>query len=107
MITDQFKQVQLLVSGSSAFEINDATQESLTGRKWAYYLYPISWEELESKYGYLETTQQLEHRLIFGMYMINNPGNEFQVLKELASSYLYKDVLQMSAVRKRVLLDKL
>jgi len=109
IITDQFKQVQLLVSGSSAFEINDAMQESLTGRKWTYYLYPISWEELESKYGYLETTQQLEHRLIFGMYpdVINNPGNEFQVLKELASSYLYKDVLQLSAVRKPVLLDKL
>ena len=32
---------------------------------------------------------------------------EFQVLKELASSYLYKDVLQLSAVRKPVLLDKL
>lgn len=97
------------MSGSSAFEINDATQESLTGRKWTYYLYPISWEELESKYGYLETIQQLEHRLIFGMYpdVINNPGNEFQVLKELASSYLYKDVLQLSAVRKPVLLDKL
>jgi predicted AAA+ superfamily ATPase len=68
LITDQFKQVQLLVSGSSALEINDKTQESLTGRKFEYHLFPVSWEEFEEHYGYLEAAQQLEERLIFFIF---------------------------------------
>jgi len=58
LITDQFKSVQLLVSGSSSFEINNKTQEPLTGRKFEYHLYPISWEEFEGQVGFLESQQQ-------------------------------------------------
>ena len=64
LITDQFKSVQLLVSGSSAFELNNQTQETLTGRKWEYQLYPISWTEFENNVGYLKAQQQLELRII-------------------------------------------
>ena len=39
LITDQLKDVQLLVSGSSSLEINNKTQESLTGRKFEFQLY--------------------------------------------------------------------
>lgn len=60
LITDQLKSVQLLVSGSSAFELNNQTQEPLTGRKWEYYLYPISWNEFENNVGYVKALQQLE-----------------------------------------------
>ena len=55
LITDQLKNVQLLVSGSSALEINNKTQEPLTGRKFEYHLYPISWEELEGNIGFVES----------------------------------------------------
>ena len=65
LITDQLKGVQLLVSGSSAFELNNHTQEPLTGRKWEYKLYPISWTEFESNVGYLKAEQQLELRVIY------------------------------------------
>ncbi|MEN9332663.1 MAG: hypothetical protein RLZZ94_1753, partial [Bacteroidota bacterium] len=102
LITDQFKSVQLLVSGSSSFEINNKTQEPLTGRKFEYHLYPISWEEFESEVGFLESQQQLEERLIYGMYpdVINNRQDANSVLRELASSYLYKDVLSIIGIRK-------
>ena len=43
ILTDQFPQIQVLVSGSSALELNDKTQEPLTGRKWEYKMFPISW----------------------------------------------------------------
>jgi predicted AAA+ superfamily ATPase len=33
IIIDQIKDVQVIVSGSSAFDINNLTQEPLTGRK--------------------------------------------------------------------------
>ena len=109
IITDEFKHVQLFVSGSSALEIHNHTQESLTGRKWEYHLYPISWEELEQSVGYVAAEQQLEHRLVYGMYpdVINNTADEHQVLKELTSSYLYKDILSLTGVRKPDLLDRL
>jgi predicted AAA+ superfamily ATPase len=109
LINDQFKKVQLLVSGSSTLEINNKTQEPLTGRKFEYHLFPISWEEFELHEGYLLAEQQLETRLIYGMYpdVITNPSDASLVLKELASSYLYKDVLSLTSIRKPLLLEKL
>jgi hypothetical protein len=109
LITDQLKTVQLLVSGSSAFELNNHTQEPLTGRKWEYQLYPISWGEFESNVGYLKAEQQLELRIIYGMYpdVINNFGEEKEILKQLTDSYLYKDILSYGGIRKPEVLDKL
>lgn len=109
LITDQFKNVQLVVSGSSALEISNQTNEPLTGRKWEYLLYPISWKELETSIGFVESEKQLEHRLIYGMYpdVINQPGKENEVLKQLANSYLYKDILALANIRKPELLERL
>lgn len=109
LITDQFKTVQLLVSGSSSFEINNKTQEPLTGRKFEYHLFPISWEEFENNTGYLVAQQQLEERLIYGMYpdVINIRDDANNVLRELATSYLYKDVLSLIGIRKPDILEKL
>jgi hypothetical protein len=109
LITDQFKDVQLLVSGSSAFELNNQINEPLTGRKWEYNLFPISWEELENHIGYIKAEQQLELRILYGMYpdIINNPGEEVEILKQLANSYLYKDILAFGGIRKPEVLEKL
>jgi uncharacterized protein len=109
MITDQFSKVQLILSGSSALEISHSTQESLTGRKFEYHLFPISWEEFENHVGYIEASAQLEERLIFGMYpdILNHRSEAREVLKQLTSSYLYKDVLSLTGIKKPDLLDKL
>ncbi len=109
LITDELKSVQLLVSGSSAFELNNQTQEALTGRKWEYHLYPISWTEFEMNVGYIKAEQQLELRIIYGMYpdVINNFGEEKEVLKQLTDSYLYKDILSYGGIRKPEVLEKL
>ena len=109
LITDQFKNVQLLVSGSSAFEINNKINEPLTGRKWEYQLFPIAWQELEDSVGYVAAEQQLELRVIYGMYpdVINNAGGEAEILQQLTDSYLYKDILAYSGIRKPEILEKL
>lgn len=109
LITDQFKKVQLIVSGSSALEISNQTNEPLTGRKWKYHLYPISWQEFENSVGYVESEKQLEHRLIYGMYpdVISQTGKEGEVLRQLANSYLYKDILSLANIRKPELLERL
>lgn len=109
IIVDQLKQVQLIVSGSSALDLANQINEPLTGRKWEYQLYPISWKELEQHVGYLKAQQQLSARLVYGMYpdVFNYPGEEETVIKQLASSYLYKDLLGYNGIRKPDLLEKL
>ena len=109
LIVDQFKDVQLLISGSSALEINQSTQEPLTGRKYEYQLFPISWEEFEDHVGYLEASAQLEERLIYGMYpdVINHRHEAREVLNQLTTSYLYQDVLSLTGIKKPEILEKL
>lgn len=109
IIVDQFKDVQLWISGSSSFTLFNELNEPLTGRKWEYELFPISWEELENEIGYLAIERQLENRLVYGMYpdVINNPGEEVEILQNLVSSYLYKDILSYAGIRKPDVLDKL
>ncbi|EKB47654.1 hypothetical protein B879_03735 [Cecembia lonarensis LW9] len=55
IITDQFKDVQLFVSGSSSFDLGNVLNEPLTGRKWEYELFAISWEEYENSIGFLKS----------------------------------------------------
>lgn len=109
IIVDQFKDVQLILSGSSAFDLNNEINEPLTGRKWEYNLYPISWQEWQDYKGFLEAKLQLENRILFGMYpdVINKEGNEIEVLNHLVNSYLYKDVLALSGIKKPDILQKL
>jgi len=109
IITDRLKSVQLLVSGSSALELASEINEPLTGRKWEYMLYPISWSEFSEHFGYLKSLQQLEQRIIYGMYpdVISSEGEEAKILKQLSNSYLYKDLLSLKGIRKPELLPKL
>jgi len=106
---DNLKHVQLLVSGSSSLELANEINEPLTGRKWEYMLYPLSWQEIIEKDGFLGAHQQLEQRLIFGMYpeIVINPGREKEILFQLSGSYLYKDLLSYQGIRKPDVLDKL
>ncbi|HPG36719.1 MAG TPA: ATP-binding protein, partial [bacterium] len=109
IITDQFKSVQLFVSGSSSFELSNELNEPLTGRKWEYELLPVSWEEYEHHHGYLVAEQQVENRLLYGFYpdVLNHPGEEKDILKQLVNSYLYRDILAYANIRKPEILEKL
>ncbi|MBB6480756.1 ATP-binding protein [Spirochaeta isovalerica] len=109
IIVDQLNDVRLLVSGSSSFDLSNALNEPLTGRKWEYELLPVSWEELETSIGFLAAEQKLENCLLYGLYpdVLNHPGEEREILKELATSYLYRDILAYSGLKKPEVLDKL
>ena len=109
IITDRFKDVQLFTSGSSSFDLSNQINEPLTGRKWEYQLFPISWEEYEEHHGYLYSEQQLENRLLYGLYpdVLNNPEDEINILRNLVNSYLYKDILSFVNIQKPEILEKL
>lgn len=109
LITDNFPTVQLLVTGSSSFELQDKLNEPLTGRKFEYHLYPISTAEILNSQGLLGVKQTLDQRLIYGSYpdIINHADDAKELLANLAGSYLYKDLLSLESVRRPVLLGKL
>lgn len=109
LITDNFPDVQLLVTGSSSFELQDKLNEPLTGRKYEYHLYPISTAELMASNGLLGVKQTLEQRLVYGSYpdILNHADDAKELLMNLAGSYLYKDLLTLESVRRPVLLGKL
>jgi hypothetical protein len=109
IITDRFKDIQLFASGSFSFDLTNKINEPLTGRKWEYQLFPISWEEYENHHGFLYSEQQLENRLLYGFYpdVLNNVGDEINILRNLVNSYLYRDILSYSDIRKPEILDKL
>ncbi|MBR4677234.1 MAG: ATP-binding protein [Bacteroidales bacterium] len=108
-ITDNFHDLQLLVSGSSSFELQNKLDEPLTGRKFEYKLFPFSTGELLDTNGLIYIKQTLESRLVFGSYpdVVNHKEDAKEILMNIASSYLYKDILTLDNIRKPAVLDKL
>lgn len=108
-ITDNFPGVQLLVTGSSSFELQNRLNEPLTGRKFEYNLFPISSAEIYASEGLLSVRQTLERRLIYGSYpeVFSRPEESRKILMDITGSYLYKDLLAIEDIRRPVLLEKL
>ncbi len=109
LMADNIKDIQIIASGSSALELQNRTNEPMTGRKFEFNLYPLATNELVLHHGRIEEQRLLERRLIYGLYpdIVNNPGNEQELLIELINSYLYKDILSFQNIRKPEVLSKL
>ncbi len=65
LIYDNIEGVKVIASGSSAFELANKINEPLTGRKWEYFLYPISYKEMVDHHGLIEENRLLQHRLLW------------------------------------------
>lgn len=109
ILHDNFKDIQILVTGSSSLDLAGKIKEPMTGRKFEFFLHPFSFEELVGYTDFLTEKRLLEHRMIYGCYpdVALNPGNETRILKTLASDYLYKDILSIGLIKKPVLLEKI
>ncbi len=109
LITDHLPEVQLLVSGSSSLELAEEVSEPLTGRKFEFFLYPVSYEEMVDHHGWLEEKRFLEQRLIYGSYpeVVSNIDTMKEILGLLAGSYLYKDIFKYRDLRRPELLETL
>ena len=102
LITDQIKDVQVVATGSSSFELASKINESLVGRKREFRMFPISFSEMVAQTNLLEELRLIPHRMVFGYYpeVVSNPGNEATILKELSDSFLYKDILSFESINK-------
>lgn len=102
LITDQMKDVQLVATGSSSFQLTSMINESLAGRKRELRMFPLSFGEMVAHTNFLEEMRMLPHRMIYGYYpeVVTHIGEERDILKELVDSYLYKDVLELDSIKK-------
>lgn len=109
LIVDNMPDVQVIATGSSAFELRNCLNEPLTGRKYEYQMFPISSKEIYQSSGYLDLKGLLETRLIYGSYpdILNHANDARELLRMLTDSYLYKDILATDNLRKPDVLDKL
>lgn len=104
LIHDTYPEIQLIATASSSFDLKNKTNEPLTGRKFEYQLFPISYSEMVNHHVELIENRHLKTRLVFGSYpeIVNSEGNEVEVLKFLADSYLFKDVLMLDTIKKNL-----
>lgn len=109
LIVDNMPDVQVIATGSSAFELRNCLNEPLTGRKFEYQMFPISSNEIYQSSGYIDLKGALETRLIYGSYpdILNHANDARELLRMLTDSYLYKDILATDNLRKPDVLDKL
>jgi hypothetical protein len=109
IIVDNFSDIQVIATGSSSFDLANKINEPLTGRNWKFYLFPLSLKELSLAYGE-KLKDMMSNLLVFGSYpeVISTSENKKEILKNLASDYLYKDLLSYEGIRKpKVLFDLL
>ena len=108
LLADNFTDLQVIATGSSSFELSNTISEPLTGRKTEFHLYPLSVAELLTQETPLEAARLLERRLRYGMYpsvvIANDP---VETVLEIATSYLYRDVLEYQTVKSSDLLRRL
>jgi predicted AAA+ superfamily ATPase len=109
IMLDNIQGIQLMVTGSSSLELASTINEPLTGRKWEYQLFPLSWNELVKGLGLMHSLASLSNLLVFGLYpeVVTSAGQEIPVLSNLASSYLYRDLLNYQGIRRPELLSRI
>lgn len=112
MLVDYVPGIRVIVTGSSSFDILNKVGEPLTGRKTVLHLYPVSQMELRMMHNSFDLKQMKEDFLIYGSYpevvSLDNRNDKIMILKEIAESYLLRDILQLDNVKNsKILLDLL
>jgi len=110
VISDTLVDLQIIATGSSSFVLASKAAEPMTGRIIQHILYPLSVLEIKEEEDWLSVDARLEKVLRLGMYPeIYTLPTDVAVsrLHELASSYLFKDLLKFDGIKKSSLLKNL
>jgi len=96
--------IKVIVSGSASFDLADKVCEPLTGRTKTFWLYPLSLREVKDKFPQMEKDKIIEEMLLYGMYPkiwnIEGKKEKEDYLFEYINSYLYRDILTISKIKK-------
>lgn len=112
IIVDHFKDIKIIATGSSSFELAGQVGEPLTGRKNTLILYPVSQIELCEDNTVFELKNLLSEYLIFGGYpevlTTTDKERKIEILRELVHSYLLMDIISLEKIKgSKILLDLL
>lgn len=103
IMVDNIDGLKIIATGSSAFDLANQIGEPLVGRKFTLLMYPLAQAEIGQTENIIETAANLENRLVYGSYpeIVSTKDNLFRQdkLKEVISSYLYKDILELDGIK--------
>lgn len=101
MIIDAFPEKQLILTGSSSFDLSSKIGEPLTGRHFTMTMLPLAQSEMFGSR--FELKGALDNFLIYGSYpevlSVETKPEKERILNELVSSYLYKDILALDKIK--------
>jgi len=110
VITDTLKDIQIIATGSSSFDLANKASEPMTGRIFTHTLFPLSVLEIKENSDWLTVDAQLERLLRYGSYpevFTSTEETAEKKLGEIASSYLFRDLLKFEGIKKSSLLKNL
>ncbi|MCL1967174.1 MAG: AAA family ATPase [Fibromonadales bacterium] len=111
ILLDAHPELNIIATGSSSFELANVVKEPLTGRKYEFFLPPVSFEEIKHNFGNARAIESIENSLIYGSYpeiaTAKNNEEKLEKLRLLATSYLYRDVLNYNRIKNPDLLMKI
>ena len=103
LLIDNYPETQLLVTGSSSLDLANEVSEPLTGRCDEFWLFPLSAKELWSDSDSISRERDLEKWLVYGSYpgvwSLNSNEEKSTKIKQIASNYLYKDILKFNETK--------
>ena len=104
LMIDEIEGIQVIISGSSVFDLNNQLGEPLVGRSHVLQLFTLAQMEIGEFETYPQTIENLEDRLLFGSYpeLVNLRDREEKIdyLEGMVNSYLLKDILAFEGIKK-------
>lgn len=111
ILCDKKPGLRIIVTGSSSLNLVSRVSEPLTGRKILFRLHPVSIRELKHHYNSFEIRDKLDELMIFGSYpevlTTKSHQSKIKLLEEIGSSYLYRDLFELSDIRHKAKLRDL
>ncbi len=103
ILVDQIKNIKIIATGSSSFDLSNKIGEPLVGRQRIITLFPLSALELSENYGQIYMLENLKNLLVFGSYPEVITAESFNQKKEILTlirdSYLFKDILELENIK--------
>lgn len=123
LLYDHFQQIKVIATGSSSFLLLQHIGDSLAGRKKIFVMYPLSLTEIHAlksidywKFNHmpvkgLTLTEDVRQTLLYGayppIYLASNKNEKIEKLREIADSYLFKDLLSLEHIKNPRILTEL
>jgi len=109
IIIDTLPDLQIIATGSSSLDLANQTNEPLTGRKFEFIIPPLSTAELYNSDGMNAVKGALSKLLIYGNYpeVYLEKSIPQEIIREIAGSYLFKDILSLQDIKRPDLLKRL